>query len=157
MIQFLPMLMMGAGNTMDLLGGLQNAKYTRETYRQRSRVLEMEAAAVTRASDYESSQIQAEGRRLHARQIVQYAKSGVLPDGTPKLVMAKSKADVERDAAFAIERGDTEAARLRSQARYERKMAKAANRAGIWNAATSWLKGGSNMAFMGAQSGGGWG
>ncbi len=102
-------------------------------YEQRAQILDWDAEAVKKRGDYEASQITLEGRRLRARQLVQYAKSGVLMEGTPNLVRAETKMEVDRDAAFTADTAARQAGTMRVQAAYERWMAASAKIGGIFS------------------------
>jgi hypothetical protein len=143
MIEFLAM--QAAGTVLGAFGSFSQGKAQKEAYEQRAKVAELDAAAALRATEYEASQMNAEARRLRSRQIVQFAKSGMLMDGTPKLAVADSKGRAEEDAALMKEKGRTEARRLTMQAVYERQMGKSAYQQGLWGMASSFAAGGASI------------
>lgn len=120
------------GAIMKGLGGWHETKTQVRGFKSRAEATEMDADAVERAGRYDFSQQIIEARRLRARQLVQYAKSGVLTEGTPNLVMAQTKAEAERDAAFALDTTTRRAQGMRIEAAYSRWMAASAKMGGIF-------------------------
>jgi len=112
-----------SGAAMKILGGWQAGRSQRWGLRQRAKSLEFDAVETERQGEYEASQMDLEARRLRARQLVQFAKSGVMPEGTPKLVMAESKAQASADTGRRRRQTNLEASQLRLQAIYMRRMA----------------------------------
>lgn len=123
----------GAGAAIKAAGTYNASEMKVRAYEQRANVLEWDADAVKKRGEYEASQITLEGRRLRARQLVQYAKSGVLMEGTPNLVRAETKMEVDRDAAFTADTAARQAGTMRVQAAYERWMAASAKIGGIFS------------------------
>jgi len=120
------------GAIMKGLGGWHETKTQVQGYKSWAKTAEQDAEAVERAGRYDFSQSIIEARRLRARQLVQYAKSGVLTEGTPNLVMAQTKAEAERDAAFALDTATRRAQGMRIEAAYSRWMAASAKMGGIF-------------------------
>jgi hypothetical protein len=121
------------GTIFTWIGMYKSAQTQIEGFEDRAQLGDIAAGEAQRAGEYEASQIALEGRRLRARQLVQYAKSGVMPDGTPNLVMAQTKSEVERDAAFAVDQGARQASNLRLEAIGNRRMAAAKKLEAFWN------------------------
>jgi hypothetical protein len=121
-----------AGTVFGLIGTYKAAQTQIEGFYNRAELSDIAAGEAQQAGVYAASQIALEGRRLRARQLVQYAKSGVMPDGTPNLVMAETKSEVERDAAFAMDQGARQASNMRLEAISNRRMAAAAKMQAFW-------------------------
>lgn len=147
------MIAMGIGTGMSAYQQYQQGKEQRELYEQRATAAEADAAAITKATEYESREKRKEGTRFKARQKALFAKAGVRIAGTPLLVMKETELAFKRDAAFITEGGMVEARRLRSQAGFERDIGKSLYKAGKWGAGTTLLTGAGTIGKFGYKSG----
>lgn len=141
------------GAVMKGTGSWHETKTQVEGFKTRAESIGRDADSLERATRYQFSQDILEARRLRARQLVQYAKSGVMMEGTPSVVMAETKAEAERDAAFALDTGVRQAQGMRIEAAYNKWMAASAKMGGIFNI----LGGGAESAgniYSGAKQGG---
>lgn len=147
------MAVMGTGIVMSTQQQYQQGKEQRKLYEQRATAAEADAAAIAKATEYESREKRKEGTRFKARQKALFAKAGVRITGTPLLVMKETARAFERDAAFITEGGMVEARRLRSQAGFERDIGKSLYKAGKWGAGTTLLTGAGTIGMLGYKSG----
>ena len=120
------------GAVMKGIGSWHETKTQVEGFKTRAESIGRDADSLERATRYQFSQDILEARRLRARQLVQYAKSGVMMEGTPSVVMAETKAEAERDAAFALDTGVRQAQGMRIEAAYNKWMAASAKMGGIF-------------------------
>ncbi len=92
----------------------------------------------------------AQGERIKSRQRALYAKAGVVgATGTPLLVQVAQAGELEMAALEQEQAGNSEAARLRSQAVLDRMSGKIARRAGNLGAAATILQGVSSASQIG--------
>ena len=141
------------GAVMKGTGSWRESRTQIEGFKTRAESIGRDADSLERATRYQFSQDILEARRLRARQLVQYAKSGVMMEGTPATVMTETKAEAERDAAFALDVGTRHAQGMRIEAAYNKWMAASAKMGGIFNV----LGGGASSAgsiYSGAKQGG---
>ncbi len=120
----------------------QQGKYQQELYKQQAGLSIQEAEQIQEASRYEEAESRAEGRKLRARQFLQFAKGGVVPGtGTPLLVAEETRTDIERDIQKQKYGYGLAEERKYFEADLYKKKGKAASRAGRWGAGTSLLTG----------------
>ena len=120
------------GAVMKGTGSWRESRTQIEGFKTRAESIGRDADSLERATRYQFSKDILEARRLRARQLVQYAKSGVMMEGTPSVVMAETKAEAERDAAFALDTGVRQAQGMRIEAAYNKWMAASAKMGGIF-------------------------
>jgi hypothetical protein len=149
----MPQYAMMMGTAMSAYQQYQMGKEQRALHAQRAGVALEEAEAVTKATRHEAREKTKEGKRFKARQKALFAHAGVRIAGTSPLIMKETKREFARDAAFIMEGGLTEAARLRTSAGMERQMGKSAYRAGMWGAGTTLLTGAGNIGMRRYQMG----
>ncbi len=120
----------------------QQGQYQEDLYKQQAGLSIQEAEQIQEASRYEEAESRAEGRKLRARQFLQFAKGGVVPGtGTPLLVAEETAADIERDIKKQKYGYGLESQRKYFEADLYKKKGKAASRAARWGAGTSLLTG----------------
>lgn len=127
----------------------QQGKYQEDLYKDQAAQDVREAEQITEASRAEERESRIEGRKLRARQYLQFAKGGVVPGtGTPLLVGEETAVDIERD----IQRGKygfgLESQRKYFEAGIQRRKGKAASRAARWQAGGSLLTGARRVASI---------
>ena len=127
----------------------QQGKYQEDLYKDQAAQSVREGEQITEASRFEEREARIEGRKLRARQYLQFAKGGVVPGtGTPLLVGEETAVDIERD----IQRGKygfgLESQRKYFEAGIQRKKGKAASRAARWQAGSSLLTGAYRVASI---------
>ncbi len=127
----------------------QQGKYQEDLYKDQAAQSVREGEQITEASRFEEREARIEGRKLRARQYLQFAKGGVVPGtGTPLLVGEETAVDIERD----IQRGKygfgLESQRKYFEAGIQRKKGKAASRAARWQAGGSLLTGAYRVASI---------
>lgn len=134
-----------AGTFQSAQAQKQQGASTAALYEYNAKVYEQRAAIERKAATYEAAQKREEGRRLLARQLVLFAKAGVMPQtGTPLITMGETAADVERDARLLELAGRQKGMYYESEATLERMKGSAAKRAAAWSAGTTLLTGFSN-------------
>lgn len=102
--------MQAASAGMQVAGGVQAAKYARESARATEGIGEIEADRIRR-----------EGRKLMGRQRAAYARAGVaIGTGTPLQVLMDTAETIELDALRAKYGADVEAQRTRTEGRIVR-------------------------------------
>lgn len=103
---------------------------------------EREAQTVKEAGEYEERQSRVEGRQLRARQMLQFAKGGVVPGtGTPLLVGGQTAADTARSITLQKYGYGLQHTQSMSQSKLYRMMGKSRSRASRWQAGSSLLTG----------------
>jgi len=132
--------LIGAG--VSAAGQIQTGKFQERMTEYNAQLAAQEAETIKAASEYEQRAARVEGRKLKARQFVQFAKGGVVPTtGTPLLVREETAGDIERDVrmmgyAYGIQR-----ARALSEGRIQKMTGKGMSRAARWQAGSSLLTG----------------
>jgi len=120
----------------------QQGKTTEQQDKYQAALAEREAETVKEAGEYEERQSRIEGRQLRARQLLQFAKGGVVPStGTPLLVGGKTAADTTRNISLQKYGYGLQYTRSMSQAKLYRMMGKSRSRASRWQAGSSLLTG----------------
>lgn len=121
---------------------IQQGKYQQEMAEYNAALATQEAETVKEAGEYEEREARIEGRRLRAKQLLQFAKGGVVPTtGTPLIVGKKTAVDIEKDIQLQRYGYGLQYSRTLSRARLERMKGKGARRASRWAAGTSLLTG----------------
>lgn len=127
----------------------QQGKYQEDLYKQQAGLSIQEAEQIQEASRYEERESRVEGRKLRARQFLQFAKGGVVPGtGTPLLVAEETRTDIERDIQKQKYGYGLESQRKYFEADLSKKKGKAASRAARWSAGTSLLTGAYRVASI---------
>ncbi len=120
----------------------QQGKYQEDLYKDQAGQSIQEAEQIQEASQYEERESRVEGRKLKARQFLQFAKGGVVPGtGTPLLVGEETATSIERDVQKQKYGYGLEGERKYFEADLYKKKGKAASRAARWSAGTSLLTG----------------
>jgi hypothetical protein len=120
----------------------QQGKYMEEMGEYKAGLAKQEAESVKEASEFEERETRIEGRRIRARQLLQFAKGGVVPTtGTPLLVGEETTADIEKDIKLQKYGYGLQYSRTLSRGRLARQEGKYAKRAGAWSGGTSLLTG----------------
>lgn len=104
--------------------------------------LAAEAKTTEEASEYEERQSRVEGRQLKARQLLQFAKGGVVPGaGSPLLVQEETSAEVLRNINLQKYGYGLQTSRFMSESKLQKMMGKSRSRASRWQAGSSLLTG----------------
>ena len=120
----------------------QTGKFQEEMGEYNAALARQEAESIEEAGEFEQRETRAEGRRFRARQLLQFAKGGVVPTtGTPLLVGQETVADIAKDIKLQKYGFGLQKSRILSRAKQERQKGKYASRAGAWQAGTSLLTG----------------
>lgn len=123
-------------------GQYQTGRFQERMTQYNAQLAAQEAETIKAASEYEQRAARVEGRKLKARQFVQFAKGGVVPTtGTPLLVREETTGDIEKDVrlmgyAYGIQR-----ARALSESQLQKMSGKGMSRAARWQAGSSLLTG----------------
>lgn len=132
----------------------QQGRMQEALYNQRGRFAKSEADAERAAQKAKARRVRQQGRELHARQRVSYAKGGVVEGtGTPLLIQTDTAAQIEEEARFISREGDYAMGRGYAQAAFERFQGKQAKRAAKWKAGSTILTGASRVASTAYQLG----
>jgi len=134
------------GTGMKAYGSLEAGRQEEKAFRQRASVLEADALATEKAAREEERALRLKGKRIGAQQLVDFQGLGGL------LVMAETRSEIAKEASYISEEGLRTGSRFRSQAGFEREMGASARRAGMWQAGTSLLTGGSKFITAGEES-----
>lgn len=128
---------------------IQQGKYQQQMAEYNAALKEREAETITEASEYEEREARRAGRKLKAKQFMQFAKGGVLPTtGTPLLVREETEGEIERNIRLKKYGYGLQYSRAMSDARLQRMMGKSRSRASRWSAGTSLLTGGYRAASV---------
>ncbi len=119
-----------------------------------AKLAEREAVETREAAGFEERKHRKAGERLKARQRVQLAKAGVLPEGSALEVLEETATELEIDALMIRRGGQVGARRLTAEAQLSRfagrsalLRGKAARRAGRLGAFGTGLSGASQLTF----------
>ena len=120
----------------------QQGKFQEEMGEYNAALAKQEAESVKEAGEFEERETRVEGRRIRARQLLQFAKGSVVPTtGTPLLVGQETQADIEKDIKLQRYGYGLQYSRTLSRGKLASKEGKYAKRAGAWQAGTSLLTG----------------
>jgi hypothetical protein len=87
-----------AASTAAVVSTYKQGQYAEDVGRYNMEVAQAEAESTELASEYETREQRIEKRKLLARQLVSFAKGGVVPSaGTPLRIQEQTSADIERD------------------------------------------------------------
>jgi hypothetical protein len=121
---------------------IQQGKAAEQAGKYNAELAARQAENIKEASEYEEREARIEGRKLRARQLVQFAKGGVVPGaGTPLLVQEETAARTERDIMLQKYGYGQQYVRSLSEAKMQRMMGKSKSRASRWQAGSSLLTG----------------
>ena len=120
----------------------QQGKASEQENKYNAELAVREAETVKEASEYEERQTRIEGRQLRARQLLQFAKGGVVPGtGTALLVRSQTAAKTEQNIAMQKYGYGLQQTKSMSQAKLYKMMGKSKSRASRWQAGSSLLTG----------------
>ncbi len=121
---------------------LQQGKFAEQMGERNAALLEQEAESIGKASEFEERETRIEGRKIRARQLLQFAKGGVVPTtGTPSVVGQQTMVDIEKDIKLRKYGYGLQKSRTKSKAKLARLEGRAASRASAWQAGSSLLTG----------------
>ena len=87
-----------AGSAYSGYSTYQQGKAAEDAGKYNMQVSQAEAESIEKASEYETREARIDKRKLQARQLVAFAKGGVVPSaGTPLKIQQQTGADYERD------------------------------------------------------------
>ncbi len=122
----------------------EQGKAQNEMSKYNAAVAEREGEESRKKAAFESTRSREEGQRLRARQRALLAKSGVVMEGTPLLVMADSAAEEELDRLMIEREGGIQGRRFTQQAHLDRMAGRQAHRAGTMQAGATLLQTGAS-------------
>lgn len=103
---------------------------------------EQEAEQIEKVSEHEERQTRVEGRRLRARQLLQFASGNVVPStGTPLTVGERTAEEIEKDIRLKKYGFGVQVGQKKKEAQLQRIMGKTKTRAARFAAGTSLLTG----------------
>ena len=120
---------------------IQQGKFQEEMGEYNAALARREAESVEEADEFEQRETRAEGRRIRARQLLQWTGGGLVPTGTYEEISMKTKADIEKDIKLQKYGFGLQKSRTLSRGKLEKQKGKYARRAGTWQAGTSLLTG----------------
>lgn len=128
---------------------IQQGKYQQQMAEYNAALAEREAETIEEASEFEEREARREGRKLKARQFMQFAKGGVVPTtGTPLLVREETEGEIERSIRLKKYGFGLQYSRALSDAKMQRMIGKSRSRASRWSAGTSLLTGAYRVASI---------
>lgn len=119
----------------------QQGKFQKEMGEYEAGLAKQEAESVKEAGEFEQRETRAEGRRIRARQLLQWTGGGLVPTGTYEEISMKTQADIEKDIKLQKYGFGLQYSRTLSRGKLARKKGKYASRAGAWQGGTSLLTG----------------
>lgn len=121
---------------------IQQGKFAEEMGEYNAALAQQEAESIEEKGEFEERETRAEGRRIRARQLLQFAKGGVVPTtGTPLITSQKITTDVEKDIRLQRYGFGLQYSRALSRGRKAKREGRAASRASAWQAGSSLLTG----------------
>ncbi len=121
---------------------IQQGEIAEQTGKYNAELATRDAQTIKEASAFEEREARVEGRKLRARQLLQFAKGNVVPSGgTPLLVQEETAARTARDITLQKYGYGLQYSRSMSQAKLSRMMGKSKSRASRWQAGSSLLTG----------------
>jgi len=127
----------------------QQSQFQKQQGEYQSQLARREAEETAEAGEHEERESRREARRLKEKQLVQFAKGGVVPSvGTPLKVVTKEQARYEADIGlekygYGIQRG-----RFLSRAQMEKRLGRSKSRASRYMAGTSLATGAYRTASL---------
>jgi len=151
----LPMVLMGvgtavqvAGTAVQVAGQLQKGQAEADTAKYNSRVAQLQATQVRRASEFEIQKLKREKSQHLARQRVVTAKSGLELSGSPLEVLIDSATQFELDIAAERYNTMSQISNLQFESDYQKRLAKAAKTSSYLAAGGTLLTGLAGMYGM---------
>lgn len=143
-----------AGTTMSVMGSIQQGKQAEKLSKQRA-AIDAQNAVFARKNAEEQARIKAEqGRRFLASQQAAFSASGVMLNaGSPLVIEAQTKTDLNRDIGYILDVGNQQSSNFMANASYEKAYGKTLKQNSYWNAATSGIMGLGSVAYMGYEGG----
>ena len=132
------MALMVAGTGFQAVQQYRADKQEAALRKQNAAILAAEGERAKESYGEEARERRKEGKRLKARQITLYAKSGMAPGtGTPLLVRNESMRQIEKQAQIIEKHGEYAYSKAMSAAELERRKGRAASKRGLWAAGSS--------------------
>ena len=130
------------GGIVSATSAIQQGKIAAGAAKFNEELAQREVESIETTQEFEERDLRVEGRKLRARQLLQFAQGGVVPGtGTPLLVGEETALDVERDIQRQRFGFGLQKSRARSRGRLEKFKGKAATRASRFQAGSSLLTG----------------
>ncbi len=130
------------GGIVSATSAIQQGKIAAGAAKFNEELAQREAESIETTQEFEERDLRVEGRKLRARQLLQFAQGGVVPGtGTPLLVGEETALDVERDIQRQRFGFGFQKSKARSRGRLEKFKGKAATRASRLQAGSSLLTG----------------
>lgn len=136
------------GGVLSGIGAYQEGQFQKSVGKFNARQTVIDAQITEQNSQEAARRLRLAGRRLQGRQRAAIAKSGFRLEGTPLEVMAESAKNIEMDAINMRIQGQYQAAQLRTQAKFQKDLAKASGQAGLIGAIGSVLSGGAQAGSI---------
>lgn len=128
---------------------IQQGKYQQQMAEYNAALKEKEAETIEVASEYEEREARREGKKLKARQFMQFAKGGLVPTtGTPLLVREETGGEIERNIRLKRYGYGLQYSRALSDASRQRMIGRSRSRASRWSAGSSLLTGASRVSSI---------
>jgi len=131
-----------AGAGVSAVSAIQQGKVAKQAAEFNAALAGQEAESIGDTQEFEERETRVEGRKLRARQLLQFASGGVVPGvGTPLLVGEETAQDVEKDIGFQRFGFGLQRRQALSRQQLEKRKGKAATRASRFQAGSSLLTG----------------
>lgn len=130
-----------AGAVLGAVSSIQQGQAQKKANRFNAKMLDLQAKRTRIATTDKVTQFRQESGRIMETIKSQSAASGVRMTGTPLEVLAESAVNAELDALNLQFEGDMESARLKLEARHQRRAGTGAARAGVMGGASSIIGG----------------
>jgi hypothetical protein len=137
-----------AGAGVSAYSSIQQGKEAEANAKYNSGLLKQQATQTEAATEYGAIQNQKKTDAYKNSMFNQFGSAGLDITGTPLSLMADTAAELAKDQAMFTRAGMNKASYLRNQAQGELAMGADRRRAGLWQAGTSLLAGGTNMAIL---------
>ena len=131
----------------------QQGKYAEQMGEYNLQAAQSEAESAEVSSEYETRKKQIEGRKLLARQLVSYAKGGVVPSaGTPLKMQEQTAVDIRRDIEETRYGYQLYGKQVLSRGYMDKWYGKQQKRASLWSAGATALSGAGTALYYGQNS-----
>ncbi len=131
-----------AGAGVSAYSAIQQGKIAEQTGKFNAALASQEAETIDISQEFEERETRVAGRKLRARQLLQFASGGVVPTtGTPLLVQRETGADVEKEIGRQKFGFGLQKQRAFSRGRFAKAQGKALSRASRFQAGSSLLTG----------------
>ena len=128
---------------------LQQGKAAEQAGKFQAELAAQDVAAIDTESEFEQRDLRVEGRKLRARQLLQFAKGGVVPGtGTPLLVAEDTAAEGEKDIGRQRYGYGLQKRSAYARGSLAKREGKSAKRASRWQAGSSLMTGGYQAASI---------